>query len=97
MKRGKIMKKISRILAIVLIAAAAMTLTGCAMLDYFSAKKSFDAGDYAAAAEMFELLGDYKDSAEKLNESRYQIGLGMLESGDKKAAMEMLPSMKKII
>ncbi len=47
---------------------------------YNKAKDLLDAGDYDAAYEAFEALGDYKDSADMLDETRYQQAKGYLKA-----------------
>ena len=52
-----------RFLCILLVLVMALSLTGCAAKDYKNAVKTMEAGDYAAAAELFRALSDHKDSA----------------------------------
>ena len=48
-----------------LVLALALMLCGCKSSDYKKADALYAAGDYAAAAEGFSALGDYKDSPER--------------------------------
>ena len=43
-----------------------LCLTGCKSTDYREAVGMQESGDYAAAAEVFQILGDYQDSASRL-------------------------------
>lgn len=52
-----------------LLLALALSLCGCKSSDYKAADELYAAGDFAAAAEGFAALGDYKDSAERAQES----------------------------
>ena len=51
-------------------------------LRYSQATEHFEAGSYADAYEIFNALGDYKDSAEKAKESRYMSGIALAQSKD---------------
>ena len=46
------------------------------------------AGDFLGAAEAFEELGDYGDSAERAKFARYTYALCLVESGDREGALE---------
>ena len=54
---------------------AALCLGGCSAGDYKNAQKLYDSGEYQAAAEAFEQLGDYKDSQERTRDCFYQEAL----------------------
>lgn len=55
-----------RILSVALVLALCLCLTGCKSSDYKKAVGLQESGDYQAAAEMFQALGDYQDSAIRL-------------------------------
>lgn len=69
-----------------LILTLALTLCGCKSSDYKAADALYTAGDYAAAAEGFAALGDYKDSAERAQEASsadaYEQAKALLDAGD---------------
>jgi len=52
-----------RIVAFVLVLCMAVSFSGCAILDYNQAMEYYEAGDYAAALEIYKSLGDFADSA----------------------------------
>ena len=85
------MKKIfTRLVSLLLIAALCMSLSGCSMIDYFKAKKLMDSGDYKAALELFDDLGDHKDSEELARECRYQLALDALDDDNIDEAEKLL-------
>ena len=61
-----------KILICMLVLALALALTGCRSGDYRKAQKLFEAEEYDEASRLYASLSDYKDSAEKLKECRYQ-------------------------
>lgn len=84
------MKK--RILAVVLVLAMALALTGCNSSDYKKAVESMDIGDYAAASAAFKALADYKDSAALADECDYLLACDKLDAGDYAEAKELFES-----
>ena len=50
-------------LFVALSAVLCISIAGCKINDYKQAVDFQNAGDYAAASELYEILGDYKDSA----------------------------------
>ena len=56
-----------------LLMAALLLLSGCKSADYKAAVEVYEAGDYAAAAEAFRLLDDYKDSAALVQDCEAQL------------------------
>lgn len=71
--------------------ALAVSLTACSSSDYKKADGYLAEGKYDAAIEMFEDLGDYKDSADRVLEAKYQKAdslLGEQEYEDAYAAFE---------
>ena len=61
------MKRTEKNLAVVLAIFMCMLLSGCKSSDYKNAMDLYEKGDYVAAKDMFAALGDYKDSASKLD------------------------------
>ena len=62
---------------------------------YNEATELFTNGDYAGAAAVFEALGDFKDSAEKVSEVKYAAAMEQFTNGDyagAEAAFEALGS-----
>ena len=80
------MKK--RILSILLICALLLALAGCAPMDYKKAQNMMRNGEYNAAAEIFEALGEYKDSAELLMQCRKGAADQLMENGQYVQAAE---------
>lgn len=78
--------KIRRFLAVVLAMMLVLSLTACGNSDYKKAGEAMNAGDYAAARELYAKLGDYEDSAEKLTECDYQLALAIDADADPEAA-----------
>ena len=66
----------------ILMLAMLLSLTGCDSKDYKQANMFFDAGYYDKAMEMYTLLGNYKDSEEKLQQCQYQMALQLQDSGE---------------
>lgn len=65
------MKK--RILVVSLIVMMFLSLTGCKSKDYKDAVEYQEAKDYVSAATIYEELGEYKDSTERLTECKAMI------------------------
>ena len=81
------MKKwISLLLALCL----CLSLCACSSGDYKKATNAYTQGDYAAAALLFEQLGDYKDSAELLKDCRYQQALQRIADEEYDEALALL-------
>ena len=76
-----------KLITCILILTMALALAGCASGDYKEAQALFDKGEYEAASRIYSSLADYKDSAEKLKECRYQQGCAALEQGDYERAV----------
>lgn len=57
---------------------------------YNKAVQALERGDYATAVKALEALGDYKDSAEKLNDAKIAYGTQLIESSDYAQAAEVL-------
>ncbi len=69
-------------------ACAVLTLSGCKSSDYRKATELMDNGSYDYAIAIFEELGDYKDSADKIAECKYGSAVSLYDSGDFKGAYE---------
>lgn len=70
-------------IALVLVAAMLLvTLTGCNSSDYKAAAELYAGGSYIEAAQMFEALGDYKDSADQARICRYAYAKELFEAGE---------------
>lgn len=54
-----------------------ISLTACDSGDYKKAKKLYERGQYSEAAAIFEGLGDYEDSSEKVKQCKYQQALAL--------------------
>ena len=57
-------------------------VTGCASSDYKDATALYNQGDYVAAIEAFEALGDYKDSPDMILACKYAQANALLDAGD---------------
>lgn len=71
-----------KVIGILLAAVLALGLFGCSASDYKKAETAMEAGDYAGAKEIFDGLGDYKDSTELGKKCGYEIALAKLEAKD---------------
>lgn len=87
------MKTYRKILAILLLAAMALSLTGCDMLDYSKAAKAMKLCDYEVAGDTFRSLGDYKDSAAQAVECDYLLAFEKLEGGSYPQAKELFEAL----
>lgn len=77
-------KKIALVLALLLV----LTLSGCKSDDYKSALNAMDAGDYVAAAQQLEALGDYKESQQMLKQCKYALAVEDFNNQNYEAAVE---------
>lgn len=59
------------------------------LLDYLDARDILAAGDYAAAAQAFAKLGNYKDSADAVPEAEYALAGEYMKAEDYAAAIEL--------
>ena len=90
--RGKAILLIS--LAVLLLAGATvgvLFLTGVlgGNKDYDRAMDLYKSGNYAEAADLFEQVGDYKDSAEMANTCRYQQAMAAFNQENYTEAMRL--------
>jgi len=98
--RAKKIKKIAIIVGLIAVAAILFYLFGLPAIKYNSATSKFENEQYDEAAEIFDELGDYKDSAEMAEKSRqysemvkaYEQGIALFESGDYDSAYEIFQS-----
>ena len=69
-----------RMLSLLLVLVMVFGLSACSGSGktYKEAKAAFDSGDYEKSAELFESLGDYKDSQDLAKESKYQLSCSYL-------------------
>lgn len=77
-------QKIALVLALLL----ALTLSGCKSDDYKAALSAMDAGDYVAAAQQLEALGDYQESQQMLKQCRYALAVEDFNNQNYEAAAE---------
>ena len=87
------MKLLKAATAVALICVLMVSMTGCDALDYRDAIDLYNSGNYAQAAEIFEQLGDFEDSAHLKTLCRYWIAVDTMESGDYAAAISLLEAM----
>ena len=71
-----------KIVALALVLALAFALCACGNSQYKQAERLYTQGDYAQAAELYEAAGNYKDSAEKAKECRYQLAIQAFNRGE---------------
>jgi len=81
------------VLAILLICALALSMTGCDELDYRKAIKLYNAGMYEAAAEVFYALGDYENCQDLYTDCQYWIAANLAQEGN---FQEALPRFLKL-
>lgn len=65
-------------------------------LRYREAEKAQSAGDYEKAAQIFEEMGDYRDSAERVWQNKLQIIRGLMADGNYQDAMVLLDANKDL-
>ena len=58
---------------ILLLLVLSCLLCACKSSDYREANSLFESGDYEEAYNIYQTLGEYKDTAELSNECQYQI------------------------
>lgn len=74
-------------ICVVMLLCMAGMLSGCKASDYKAAVALYDSGDYAAAAEAFSTISDYKDSAEKIDDCKYELGKKAFDEKDYKTCL----------
>lgn len=76
-------------ICMVCVLAICLALAGCDSSQYKKATSLYEAGDYEAAASLFEELGDYENSAEMALACKYTFAAQLLENKDYDAAKEI--------
>ena len=69
-------------------------ITGCDSTDYKKAVSLYESGKYEEAIEMFEELGDYEDSAEKVLDCQYNMAVIAYESEEYISAIKQFAPLK---
>lgn len=82
-----------KIFALILSLVILGMLTGCDSSDYKEAVSLYDSGKYEEALEMFEVLGDYENSAEMVKACNYQIALEFTTAGKYQEALAIFTSL----
>lgn len=71
----------NKLFAILLVAASVVLLTACDSGDYKKATNLYNSGQFKEAADLFESLGDYEDSADMLLICRYEEANQLMNEG----------------
>ena len=71
-----------------------LLLSGCESSDYKKAGDAFAQGNFAEAQAIFEELGDYKDSAEKVLECKYGIADEKMAAKDFEGALKVFSELE---
>lgn len=87
------MKILKAATLVAMICILMLSMTGCDALDYRDAIDLYNAGEYAQAAKMFAVLGDFEDSAHMEKLCHYWIAVDTMESGDYENAISLLEAM----
>ena len=74
-------------IAILLVLALLLALSGCKSLDYKQAVTAMDAGNYQEALTALDALGDYKDAADLAVKCRYAIAEDNFDKGEYETAL----------
>ena len=74
-------------IAILLVLALVLALSGCKSLDYKQAVTAMDAGNYQEALTVLDALGDYKDAADLAVKCRYAIAEDNFDKGEYETAL----------
>lgn len=77
-------------LAAIFITAICLVLAGCSSKDYETASAHMESGEYEQAAALFAEIFDYKDSAKKLVQCKYEMGKAAAEAEEWDKALENL-------
>ncbi len=81
-KTGMIMGIITAAVVVLAIAIAAVFFFSKNPRSYQRAQELYNANEYAQALELFEELGDYKDSKNMAIDCKYNEGIILIQSGD---------------
>lgn len=76
-----------RRIAILLVLALLLALSGCKSSDYKQAVTAMDAGNYQEALTALEALGDYKDASDLAVKCRYAIAEDNFDNGEYETAL----------
>ena len=79
-----------RFFAFILALSMAFALCGCSSSDYKKAQELFNAGKWGESIEIFEGLGDYNDSRDKVIEAKYNLGKQAFEGAEWAKAVDYL-------
>ena len=82
--RNRSLKRIGLLAALLLVC---LCLTACAGGKYSDAEELYAQGDYAAALELYEELGDHQDAPQKANLCRYHLADALLEQQNYEEAL----------
>ena len=74
-------------IAILLVLALVLALSGCKSSDYKQAVTAMDAGNYQEALTVLDALGDYKDAADLAVKCRYAIAEDNFDKGEYETAL----------
>ncbi len=74
-------------IAILLVLALLLALSGCKSSDYKQAVTAMDAGNYQEALTALDALGDYKDAADLAVKCRYAIAEDNFDKGEYETAL----------
>ena len=74
-------------IAILLVLALVLALSGCKSSDYKQAVTAMDAGNYQEALTALDALGDYKDAADLAVKCRYAIAEDNFDKGEYETAL----------
>ena len=96
-KRAKRRNRIAAITlsSIAVITAAAVLISGAVRKNnaYQAAAALADAGQYEEAITAFEMLGDYKDSRERIHETKYNFAIALLREEQFEEAINVLQAL----
>lgn len=84
-----------RIVALLMIAAMLLALTGCKSFDYKKAMELYENEDFQEAEEIFASLGDYEDSQEMVLASRYGYALVLVDDGEFEEAVAIFEDLEE--
>lgn len=91
-KRRYSVKKLWILVAVFVLCAC---LTACNSSDYKEAEEMYNNGDYAAALELYNALGEYEDSQEKAKSCQYSIANSLFEDAKYEDALDIYKELGK--
>lgn len=80
-------------IAIFVLVALVVSLTGCAAMKYKNAMSLYENGAYEEALVIFQELGDHENSAEMANACNYEIASEYLASGEYQKAADIFTAL----